>query len=688
MGKVEYQAGSVIHSADDTVSSLDVILAGEVTLSCGVTVRNGYMIGLECLPGEEYGFTYTAETDTTVFTYNYNEKDDLPKIIKLNPKISVFLTGASVLGVHDMLEECDNAFKTAAGLFEKSQKDYEQFRLLTGETVKLPGVEALKPPVPWQPPEWEKEYFSDLFSQDPVLRKSFYPLGNGICTGVILHASGFLREISTALRSFLGYQEKTNHELEGMAMRSQAASSSSGGDVPVVHDAMNTILNFSGESLDVTLKFKELVEKYRKTPQHNDTSDEMRALRMEITTLFYQIYKAIFLKARNLSGIKDVPLEIRLFLMFGFVDEKLVGEENTVKLSELAWNYKPDPAGRVLTLYEWLCKIYDMKVEPSRNEFDLDYPSYLREERTRGNLSEKQERSLLKDPEARLDFEMTNLFTLGNRMTFGRVITFLPILDEVNILRDVDTSYLEYVKISEIIKKIRSIDFSCFCRETVYSNQKVGIVQEYIQKEILPVFILMPNFGSRCALWQEIEGRNRLTPARMLLPIMTGEDLEKNLIKLCGEFRWEMCKRMQGVHWNDVTDPSLTSVYFDYLQFYRKNHEISPETREKIKQQLAKANNNYRNCFVMDYILYISFETAGSPRLNKIARDIMFTYCPPSKEIRDQLASNPQYEETIKRYRVKVSAKVHTMDNLIKKIQATGRDVPEEITEQYGFLHR
>ena len=53
------------------------------------------------------------------------------------------------------------------------------------------------------------------------------------------------------------------------------------------------------------------------------------------------------------------------------------------------------------------------------------------------------------------------------------------------------------------------------------------------------------------------------------------------MIRLTGEFRWEMCKTEQGVHWNDVTDPSLTSVYFDYLQFYRKNHEISPETREQ-----------------------------------------------------------------------------------------------------------
>ncbi len=688
MGKVEYQEGDVIHAADESVSSLEVVLAGEVTLSCGVTVRNGYIIGMECLPGEDYGFDYVAAADTTVFTYPYHEKDDLAKIIRLNPKISVFLTSASVFCAHDMLERCNGAFKTAQELFETTQEEYRKFQILTGETVRLSGIEALKPPVPWALPEWVTEYLSDLFSHDMVLRKSYYPLGIGICTGVILQSAGTLRNICSALREFLHYQEKVNHERKGMSMRAQSVSSPSGGDVPVVHGCLDVILNYAEEDQNSALKFKELVEKYKKVPQRSDTSDEMRALRMEISTEFYRLYRKIFLKARRSGGFREMPLEIRLFFMFGLVDEDLAGEENTEKLARFAWNYTPDPAGRVLTIYEWLCRIYDMSVDPSRNEFDLDYPSYLREEKSRGNITEKQEHSLLKDPESRLDFEITNLFTLGNRMTFGRVITFLPILDSINVVRDPETSYVNYVKISEILKKIRSVDFSLFCRETVYSNQRVGIVQEYVQKEVLPVFLLMPNFGSRCALWQEIEGRNRSTPARMLLPILTGEDLEKSLIKLCGEFRWEMCKRMQGVHWNDVTDPSLTSVYFDYLQFYRKNHEISPETREKIKLQLAKANNNYRNAFVMDYILYMSFETAGSPRLNKISRDILFTYCPPSKEIRDALASNPQYEETIKRYRVKVSAKVHTLDNLIKKIQGAGHEVPREIMEQYGFLHR
>ena len=64
------------------------------------------------------------------------------------------------------------------------------------------------------------------------------------------------------------------------------------------------------------------------------------------------------------------------------------------------------------------------------------------------------------------------------------------------------------------------------------------------------------------------------------------EDLTKTIIKLCGEFRWELCKRIQGARWNDISEHSLTSEYFDYVQYYRKNNELSPEAKEKIKNDM------------------------------------------------------------------------------------------------------
>ncbi|MCR4890992.1 MAG: cyclic nucleotide-binding domain-containing protein, partial [Lachnospiraceae bacterium] len=202
--------------------------------------------------------------------------------------------------------------------------------------------------------------------------------------------------------------------------------------------------------------------------------------------------------------------------------------------------------------------------------------------------------------------------------------------------------------------------------------------------EVLPIFILMPTVGSRAALWQEIDGKVRTTPGRMIAPLFYFEDLDDCITSLTGSFRWEMCKREQGGRWNDVRDPSLTSKYNDYLQFYRKNRDISPELRERIKQDLQRARNNFRNMFVMDYMLYIKYESTGAQRMNKIARDILFEFCPFARPIRDRMASSPQYGKLIERHNLKTATKLRPLNTIVQKL-AGAEEIPSEITEEIKF---
>ncbi len=188
-------------------------------------------------------------------------------------------------------------------------------------------------------------------------------------------------------------------------------------------------------------------------------------------------------------------------------------------------------------------------------------------------------------------------------------------------------------------------------------------------------------------MWQEIEGRKRTTPARMMVSIFQMEDLTNIFIRLTADFRWEMCKRVQGPRWNDVTEPSLTSEYFDYIQFYKKNHELSTDAKEKIKLAMQKAKNSFKEMFIRDYESWVLYEGAGSPRLNKIARAILFTYCPFAKEIRDSLKANPLYKETMERYDVKQGQRLHHLNNLLQKIKNTGAAIPPEIQTQRDFLN-
>ena len=187
-------------------------------------------------------------------------------------------------------------------------------------------------------------------------------------------------------------------------------------------------------------------------------------------------------------------------------------------------------------------------------------------------------------------------------------------------------------------------------------------------------------------MWQEIAGTRRTTPARMRRSIFHLEDLTATMTRLTGEFRWEMCRRVQGPRWNDVSEPSLTSEYFDYIQFYKKNHDLTADAKDKIKAAMQKAKNSYKEMFVRDYLTWIIYEGNSSPRLNKVARAIIATYCPFSKEIRDKLAVNPLYKDMLEKYNLKISQKIHHMDNLCQKLNNTKIQIPAEILNQKKFL--
>ena len=103
----------------------------------------------------------------------------------------------------------------------------------------------------------------------------------------------------------------------------------------------------------------------------------------------------------------------------------------------------------------------------------------------------------------------------------------------------------------------------------------------------------------------------RDTSARFLFPIFTAVDIDDMMVDTVGRYRWEICRKIQGVHWNDIREKSLTAEYCDYLQFYRKNRELSTEAKEKIKSALLRGRNNYREVFVKDYQNWMKYESKG-----------------------------------------------------------------------------
>ena len=694
-------AGTVIYeSMKDQVGTLDIITKGVVRASgdyCTIDLLPGSVIGIGEFPGEKYIFTYEVAEDVTIYSYPYETEASLVALFKGNPKLLSTLVAASVRFAKNMQSAVLDTMEFARTEYARLQaalSDYPALAISAGVAPRtFDELASFKAPEMLDKAKgWHRDFVEDLYANEAKFRKDFYSvpsigLGIGLTVNMYaLESRDFMYEVMEYLSDFTRVaREFKNHLLlikeKAAAKAGDEADSSVVSNDESISNCLNAIKEFASPDPELFDKFSSELEEFISNTDRYSSDDATRKLRRDLSSKFYDIYLAVFMEAYKRSW-ENIPLGIRMFLVFGFVDETLAGADHTNRLAALASSIKPGSDKRVVTIYEWLSLIYEGRVVPSKNEFDLDYPAYLRELKKEGRINAAGEKELLNSMTDRLKFEIKNLFSIGNRVTFGRITTFVPVFDKENVTKAIEQAYLSPAIVNEQIDRIRSIDFTAFCRQGVFSMPEAGVNSFFTTDEVLPYVILMPNIGSRATLWQEIDSKKRNTPARMIISILHTESFEDTMIRLVGEFRWEMCKTEQGVHWNDVTDPSLTALYCDYLQFYRKNSQLSIEVRDKISVSLKNNANNFKKVFISDYYTYVKYESQYALRLNKLARSILFTFCPFSHEVVEGLADNPQYTQLIAKHEADVKQRQKMLNNLCVKFDKAGVGVPEEIRKQ------
>ena len=159
------------------------------------------------------------------------------------------------------------------------------------------------------------------------------------------------------------------------------------------------------------------------------------------------------------------------------------------------------------------------------------------------------------------------------------------------------------------------------------------------------------------------------------------------LIKVFGRFHWELCRSIQGTAWNNIKYKSLTSEYVDYIQFYKKNRDLSPETKERIKSQIQKGKSNSREIFVIDYVNWIKNESKGAIRLNKYVRELLAMYCPFKKPVRERLMNQPLFAEAMTRFNRENSKKIHEIDLRYKALEKEGIELTQELIETRAYYN-
>ncbi|MDF2540956.1 MAG: hypothetical protein K0S47_674 [Herbinix sp.] len=448
-----------------------------------------------------------------------------------------------------------------------------------------------------------------------------------------------------------------------------------------LRDSFSKIITYAGVEPDRAEEMKKCMLEYMNAKDRYATDDNSRFLRKQLSDNHYELYQRTFIKAYE---DKQVPRAVDLFLKYGLAEEKLLTKDQLLALCFLQ-DEKPTGPYKVYNTKEWLTLIYEGKKEPSKNEFDLDYPEVLASLRKQGKLTEKDVKEWTESPIRRLNYELQNMIRYNSRLTSGQISVFVPFLSKDQFINNLEQLYLSVSKINETMNEIMKVDFSVFDREVLYVNQAKNIAKEYIIKRVYPDIILMPNYGDNGIMWQEITGKYRDSEGRILMPSFTDANLFTIMVRILGRYRWELCRRIQGTAWNNIKYKSLTSEYSDYLQFYRKNKDLSEEKKEKIKLQIQKGKNSSREIFVIDYELWIKNEAYGAVKLNKPVREMMATYCPFSRELRVKLLQQPLFEEAMARYERDRQKKIKEIEGRYRQLQKDNIELTRELIDTLSY---
>lgn len=505
---------------------------------------------------------------------------------------------------------------------------------------------------------------SDIFSHE-VLAKYEISIGElKALQGEYRQGKDFAAEISAEEA-----QKEADEEAEAEAV------------VSGLKGSFEQIVNFCSFDEEKAAELKSYIDKFIAIPDKEGSDDDLRKLRKSIADRFFELYEAAFLRAVQ-GG--HIPRAVDLFLDYGFLTEKLLTHEELISLVSIRKDQCSDPCC-VFTIREWLTRIYNGEEEPSRNDMGLDFADVLRDLKKQGTIDEDEEKAMLSDGSRKVHYEIRDVLFHGVRVVNGGLTTFVPMLYSGMFLGEVKKAYCSASMINDAVTELLKIDYSIFHREALYVNKDLGIEKEYQMKQVLPKFIIYPTVGRNVISWQEITGRKRDTEGRFFTPAFTYVSLRDMLVKAFGQFRWSLCKTIQGPAWNNIQVHSLTSEYSDYIQFYRKNRELSEERREKIKLQIQRGRNNLREIFTLDYEAWIKSEAAGAIRLNKVAREMLATYCPFRVEIRKQVETQPMYEEAFGRFERERTKKLHELDIRYKSLENKIHLVPDELRRTMEF---
>ncbi|MBQ7658652.1 MAG: cyclic nucleotide-binding domain-containing protein, partial [Butyrivibrio sp.] len=154
MGLIKLEKGQILHKAGtDIVSTVEVLVKGSLKISnpySSITATVGTFIGIVEQPGKPYNYTIEALEESAVYSYPYESTDDIPNVIRSNPKIAPILAAQSTDTAALVCAAYDKQFDDALREYEQIMADladYKNLCIKVGEVAKeFPELEEIIPP--------------------------------------------------------------------------------------------------------------------------------------------------------------------------------------------------------------------------------------------------------------------------------------------------------------------------------------------------------------------------------------------------------------------------------------------------------------------------------------------------------------------------------------------------------------
>ncbi len=589
----------------------------------------------------------------------------IASIISENPQIAVSVTDSMCSIYDDILYRFESAHSL---MIRELGTVFNEQGSWTEYLTSLDGYDILKNSGRLAP-----EFIKDLITIITKLNQLYEDL-----TGKNL--SSVFPGIRTMHDFFQPGKKEPKTETEEKHSSTEEHASAGTAPVADLNDSLHTILNFALADREFQIKFIKLLDEFKSSPTPFETDSDSRRLRSQITKLYWELYKQVFIRSR---AVKNVPKAARLMLNFGFLDETMLDPEQLQELNQLILTREPRPTMAVVRDPEFLSLIYEGKERPSITEMGLTYEAFIREESKHKSTKTINEN----EPDENTNhflYEVDHRVTETAAVCSGSKSTAFPILTNRLIKGSLTDHLCRKNMVETIVKKIRNIDFSLFYRETVFKITEEA--REIIKEEVTPYFILVPVVGSRTLLWQELSGTNKRSRSRIIIPIFFMGDLEKSLAHTLACFRWELNRSIKGAMWADPIEGGITGEYFDYVNTFKKNSKLSSDAKEKLVERFKSLRTN-RDRFAEDYLMWIFYEKDGIMKLNSVVREMFYKHVPFSKNIRDQLINMPAFSHAATRYRNIQNRDIQAYERKYKKYMdvKTGK-YPDEIEKFMKFL--